>query len=64
MRDTKNKADKGAREIEGTRPRMIDRRDKKHKKGMKGGRHGLDSYSNTTFTVLCVSSQTYHLDHA
>ena len=64
MRDTKNKADKRDRETEGTRPRMIVRRDKKRKKGMKGGRHGLDNYSNTTFTVLCVSSQTYYIDHA
>ena len=64
MRDTKNKADKRDIETEGTRSRMIDRKDKKHKKGMKGSRHGLDNYSNTTFTVLCVSSQTYYLDHA
>ena len=40
----KNKVDKRDRETEGTRPRMIVRRDKKHKKGMKGGRHGLDNY--------------------
>ena len=53
------RVNEGHRETEGTQPRTIDRRDKKHKKGMKGGRHGLDNYSNTTFTVLCLSSQTF-----